>query len=604
MPALGAQAMDAGAAEEVRAALGKLAASEAFRSSPQLVAFLRYVVEATLRGEAERIKGYTIAVEGLGRRADFDPQSDPIVRVEASRLRKALNRYYADDGATDTVIIDLPPGSYVPAFRCRSAAVAAEAAPEPVLPVEAPAAVPAVVPAEPVRPPQVNWSPMAAAVALVLLGGFAYGTLERLFYVRAGAEQTASASMKSGAETVRLPDNFPVVFVAAFKPAGNGAQVQNAADAFRARLRDALARFDEIAVVSGAAPERERARAATAEPAAPNYYDLTARLEYDADGLTRASMLLTDVGDGRIAFSQTFERPQGADRAATESTMVRDIVAALAQPYGVIHSRERANQIASPGGNAQYRCLIEAYDYFRNYEPKLHAQARACLERSVEADPSFAAGFAMLAQVHLQEYRRDVNVRPGDSPPLDRALIAARRAHELQPGSARANQALMDTYFLRGDRELTLSAGAKAVALNPYNPNILATYGGRLVALGELEKGAQYLKEASATAVLRPPWHDFYLFLVAYLTGDNETAIRYANHIISDKFLLGLIARTVAAVHCGEHDVARQYADRIADIHPGWREDPRRQLKKILPLEPMVDRLARDLAQAGLGVTN
>ena len=79
-------------------ALERMAASEAFRGSPQLIAFLRYVVEATLRGQADRIKGYTIATEALGRTVDFDPQADPIVRVEATRLRRALNRYRA--GAT------------------------------------------------------------------------------------------------------------------------------------------------------------------------------------------------------------------------------------------------------------------------------------------------------------------------------------------------------------------------------------------------------------------------------------------------------------------------------------------------------------------------
>jgi hypothetical protein len=103
--------------EEIRAALDRIAVSEAFRSSPQLVAFLRYVVEATLRGRQDRIKGYTIAVEAFGRGDDFDPQDDPIVRVEAMRLRRALQRYYADGGRDDSVRIVLPLGSYVPEFH-------------------------------------------------------------------------------------------------------------------------------------------------------------------------------------------------------------------------------------------------------------------------------------------------------------------------------------------------------------------------------------------------------------------------------------------------------------------------------------------------------
>ena len=104
-------------ADEIRVALERMAASEAFRGSPQLVAFLRYVVDATLRGAADRIKGYTIAVEALGRADNFDPQTDPIVRVEAMRLRRALARYYDNGGKHDPVAIDLPLGNYVPTFR-------------------------------------------------------------------------------------------------------------------------------------------------------------------------------------------------------------------------------------------------------------------------------------------------------------------------------------------------------------------------------------------------------------------------------------------------------------------------------------------------------
>src|SRR5258708_8282352 len=116
MPVLSALADDPIGEGEIRRALERMAESEAFRASPQLIAFLRYVVEVTLRGQADRIKGYTIATEALGRTVDFDPQTDPIVRVEATRLRRALDRYHAASG-TEGVRIDLPLGCYVPVFR-------------------------------------------------------------------------------------------------------------------------------------------------------------------------------------------------------------------------------------------------------------------------------------------------------------------------------------------------------------------------------------------------------------------------------------------------------------------------------------------------------
>ena len=118
------------AADEVRAALERILASEPFRPSAQLRVFLRYVVETTLRGEADRIRAFTIAVEAFGRDKDFNPQGDPIVRVEAARLRRAIEQYYAGPGADDTVEILVPRGGYVPQFRYRGRAVQPPAAPE------------------------------------------------------------------------------------------------------------------------------------------------------------------------------------------------------------------------------------------------------------------------------------------------------------------------------------------------------------------------------------------------------------------------------------------------------------------------------------------
>ncbi|MEJ1936222.1 hypothetical protein WDZ92_39015, partial [Nostoc sp. NIES-2111] len=109
---------DGCAPEEVRAALQRVLASETFVQSPQLQSFLSFVVSRTLEGHGEQIKGYTVATEALGRPADFDPVADPIVRVEARRLRKAPARYYdGPPGTTDPVRIVLPANGSVPTFE-------------------------------------------------------------------------------------------------------------------------------------------------------------------------------------------------------------------------------------------------------------------------------------------------------------------------------------------------------------------------------------------------------------------------------------------------------------------------------------------------------
>lgn len=102
---------------EVRRTLGRICDSATFIGAPQLRAFLTFVVEKTLAGDARHIKAYTVGVEALGRRSDFDPATDSIVRVEAGRLRTGLQRYY--DADNDPVVISLPLGCYVPEFAWR-----------------------------------------------------------------------------------------------------------------------------------------------------------------------------------------------------------------------------------------------------------------------------------------------------------------------------------------------------------------------------------------------------------------------------------------------------------------------------------------------------
>ena len=102
---------------EIHAAVERAITSPMLSKSDQLAGFLRFVVQERLAGRGDRIKAYTIATAALGRDENFDPQIDPIVRVEAGRLRRALRQYYAQDGRLDPIIIELPVGHYMPVFR-------------------------------------------------------------------------------------------------------------------------------------------------------------------------------------------------------------------------------------------------------------------------------------------------------------------------------------------------------------------------------------------------------------------------------------------------------------------------------------------------------
>ena len=154
----------------VRDALRRITRSSFVPEGSLLATMLTYVVETTLDGNARAIKAYTIAVEALGRGADFDPDRDSTVRVAAMRLRQALDLYYAGPGALDTLRIRLVPGSYRPQFEAVDHAVAATPPAAEASPIAGalPADVAKTPPAQKRRfriPAQATW---LAAVTLVL----------------------------------------------------------------------------------------------------------------------------------------------------------------------------------------------------------------------------------------------------------------------------------------------------------------------------------------------------------------------------------------------------------------------------------------------------
>jgi len=103
----------------IRRQVQQILASSNFDASIRNRKFLQFIVEETLAGHGDRLKGYTIALEVFDRDPSFDPQLDPVVRIEAGRLRRSLERYYLTEGKASAIAISIPKGKYVPQFEIR-----------------------------------------------------------------------------------------------------------------------------------------------------------------------------------------------------------------------------------------------------------------------------------------------------------------------------------------------------------------------------------------------------------------------------------------------------------------------------------------------------
>jgi TolB-like protein/tetratricopeptide (TPR) repeat protein len=106
-------------AKAIRSQLDRILSSTTFQQVDRLKRFLHFIVSEYVEGRGDELKEYVVGVQVFGKEPSFDPRTDPIVRVQARRLRSRLERYYATEGEHDELIVELPKGGYTPVTRHR-----------------------------------------------------------------------------------------------------------------------------------------------------------------------------------------------------------------------------------------------------------------------------------------------------------------------------------------------------------------------------------------------------------------------------------------------------------------------------------------------------
>lgn len=261
--------------EAVLTQLDRILRSSDFDASARNRAFLRYVVNETLSGRSEYIKGYTIAQEVFHRDSDFDPQLDPVVRIEASRLRRSLERYYLTAGRRDRIRLDLPKGGYVPRFELSDGHSDADVM------------------------GQIVELPDASAPALRTL---------------------------------------PSIVVLPFEPLGEEPCLVQLARGIAEELIDQLLHFDNLIVVGDALNARSVLPGTHASAArfADASYVLKGSVRI-AGGRLRLSAHMLDADNGRYIWAQSFDRQaNGDDILATQEDIATIVASRIASPEGVI----------------------------------------------------------------------------------------------------------------------------------------------------------------------------------------------------------------------------------------------------------------------------
>ena len=569
---------------EVREALERIISSDAFRTSPQLIEFLRYVVNAALRGEGHRVKAYTIGIDVLGRPGDFDPQLDPIVRVEATRLRHAIDRYYAGPGADDTIGIEVPRGTYVPVFSRRKPKVDNREVQvgrlwrKPNRYVLGAAAFILLVVAMPAVT-LVDWRNM-----LTIVDGTA--PFARIFQAKRPSQLVGNG--------------MPALEIEEFESIGTPSPSSISPAELRNKLQEVFSRFDAINISAISPGDTRSYQDQATRHNGSAEYRLAATIRYGQNRSDRISFRLTDLSTNTLVWSKTSSQfALSRNNVSFETKIAAEIGGTLLQPFGVIRARERLKGQQGVRQDPRYVCILKTFDAFRSFNAAQHIKARNCLERLTADDATFPTGLPYLAALYNREYLFGLGARPGTTPPLDRGLSVARRGVELAPSSARAFRSLFVILFNRKDIAAAFAAGDRAIALNPYDPTIVSEYGGRLVLNGEIERGLDMMRRAATEGPVRPSWHHYFMFLGSYFAGNLADATFHAEQL-PKTYPLAFLARLLATAAAKDTIGARANYEKLSEMQPEFRKNPRVWLEKFFTSEGLVDKIISEFAAAGL----
>jgi TolB-like protein len=558
--------------EEIRAQLDRIVKSPEFPPSGRSVAFFIYVMEEALAGRADRIKGYSIAVEVFKRSAGFT-QDDPVVRIEAGRLRRILERYYLVAGQNDPILIDIPKGGYAPSIRW------SDPAPDAVVvrPEEDAAMATA---GSGLRLPAVRRRWLALALGAVVIGS-SYA-LAQQFHFRPASS------------------HGPTLFIAPFVNLGDGPNAENYTVGLTEELLTAFPRFKEITVFSREAlksrgPEGGSPQTGS-EPDAQFFLGGGVRV---SGNLVRVTTRLIDTETTEILWSQTYDDDiRTREEFAIQSDIANKVASAVAQPYGVMAKADAANPPAD--GLGTRACTLSFYRYRAELSAERHAQVRDCLEATVARYPSFATASAMLSIVYLDEGRFRFNTRTDAATPIERSLNAARRGVQNDPDDVRAMQALMTALFFNNQVPEALKVGEQALETNPNDTELLGEFGTRVAMSGQWKRGAVLLDRALA---LNPRGADYYhgtRALAAYMLHDNETALVEIKEADLQRFPLYHAVAAVIYVDAGMIDDARREAALFNKMRPDFIPNIVAELKSRNFQPADRARMIADIRKAGL----
>ncbi len=566
--------------EGVKRALDRLLTWPELARSPQLANFLSYIVERRLGGDAQSIKAYSIAVDVFGRPPDFDPQADPIVRVQARRLRGLLDQYYAGPGSDEPLRIELPIGRYVPEFI--------DAATEPsARPIgDDPTAV-AEVPAR-TRPRghiTVSWF-----VLLVLALG---ATALTYSLATLGPRQQQSVS---AAATI----NMPRLQVAAFQNLTGDDGLTPTVATLAVELVTVAEQLVLVKATIGGLADPQ-----SLQDDADFVLTGIVRSNAQAEGYYSFNAILTEVSANSVVWnwSESVSREQLTGRSGIDE-LSQELVIRLGGHRGPLHARAREflAQSSVTGRESPYLCGILFGMYRSDLSMGSATRALSCIEalpgRGQDSGAMLAARASLIAEAatsgRLSAAEQEARLAEAET------LIS--EALRLEPTSSMVWDQRARLYEAKGQHGEAETAYRTALQRTAANIDAAAGHARHLALTGKLEEAIPIALHAIDVTpdLMVPGWFRCVPAMASLKANAFLPAQRLATECARGDTELGSIL--LLLVGHGAHDVALlgQALPRIMDI-PSFRSGGiMTRLRLRMTDEALLDEIRTALLEAGV----
>ena len=516
----------------IREQLDRILKSGPFHQSRRRQRFLEYIVNETLAGHGDRLKGYNVALAVFDRTETFDSNIDPIVRMEAVRLRDRLREYYETDGQRDPIRIELPKGAYTPHIEFRQAATfdALPDGPDGLHAVtqdqspnlaKAPTAVvdDQVSPAPARSERRVRWQIIVPALVLIPMLGALAGWLTRDLWPPTGPEGAVE-------EPARDVPKGPAIAVLPFNNLSGDPKQDYFSDGLTEDIMTELSRARDLRVLARNTTFQYKGKAVDVSKLGYELkvgYVLEGSVQRTDDRL-RVTAQLIDTETGTHIWADRYDRDLG-DVFLLQDEIVAQIVAKIAGGYGVIESSEAKSAARKSLEQIQaYDLVLRARETMQSdWNSETFHSAKELLRQAIALDPLNARALREMAWLAVlgQAFRFD------ETPMPPQEIIAqATKAVQLDPADARARMVAASAYFYNGQLDLFEQEAQAAMALDPYDAEIMAIFGYMIAISGQWQRGVALAEKAYAlNADAAAGWYHTTMYLDSYLHGDYERAL-------------------------------------------------------------------------------